>query len=151
MAKKKISAIIDYIKGLTTNIAMFMMIIAILLVLWISLVIISVYFLGLDNNWAGLTMDHWILVGIALILLFIIITLIQNLIPYFLSRTKVPKEKRKQQVYQGKRIYDFTFPFDSKGGIFSRTYISIDDKNLLNFRFQMIPPEELWKTKTPEN
>ena len=99
----------------------------------------------MDNNWAGLAMDHWILVGIGLISLFIIITLIQNLFPLLLAWTKVPKEKRKPIFYHGKRVHDFTFPTESKGGIYSRTYMNIDDKNLVNFRYQMIPPDDLWK------
>jgi hypothetical protein len=147
MAKKKNSPFIDFINRLTTISSMLMLIIAILVTLWISWIIISVYVFSMDNNWAGLSMDHWIIVGIGLITLFIIITLIQNLIPFFIARKK-DKEAHKPTFYQGKRVYEFTFPIESKGGIYSRTYISIDDKNLVNFRYQMILPDDLWKKKT---
>jgi len=150
MVQTKFPPIVAYLKRLTTNIALLMIFIAILVTLWISLVIISVYFFGMDNNWAGLAMDHWILVGIGLIALFIIITFIQNLVPILLLKAKRPKEKRKPIFYHGKRLYDFTFPIESKGGIYSRTYISIDDKNLVNFRYQMIPPDNIWIQITPK-
>jgi hypothetical protein len=33
---------------------------------------------------------------------------------------------------------------DAKGGIFSKTYIIIDEDRVLNIRYQMIPPNDLW-------
>ena len=34
-----------------------------------------------------------------------------------------------------------------EGGIFSKTYIEIDNKNVLRLRTLIIPPEELWVKK----
>lgn len=147
MARVKLPPLQAYFTRLTSNLSVLMIFIAILVTLWISIIIISVYFLGMDNNWAGLAMDHWIMVGIGLITLFIIITLIQNLVPMLLITAK-EREKRKPIYYNGKRVHDFTFPIESKGGVYSRTYIAIDDKNLVNFRYQMIQPDDLWKQKS---
>ena len=148
MARAQKSSLHAVFKRLTANPSILMVTIAILATLWISLVIISVYFFGMANNWAGLVMDHWILVGIGLVTLFIIITLILNIPPIFIARQKISREKRKPIFYQGKRIYEYTFPPQSQGGIFSRTYITIDDKNIVNFRYQMISPDQLWPKKT---
>ena len=51
--------------------------------------------------------------------------------------------------YEGKQLCIYTHPELSKGGIFSKTYISLDDKNLLKVRILMIPPEDLWCKKEP--
>jgi hypothetical protein len=148
MARLQIPPIQAYLKRLTTNLNLLMITIAILVTLWISLIIISVYFFGMANNWAGLAMDHWVLVGIGLLTFFIIITLLLNLLPILIARQKISRKKRKPIFYQGKRVHEYTFPPQSQGGIFSRTYISIDDNNIVNFRYQMISPDQLWPKKT---
>ena len=57
------------------------------------------------------------------------------------------KEETKPLYYKGKKLHAYTFPVDSKGGIFSKTHIKIDENNILNLRIQMIPPKELWERK----
>jgi preprotein translocase subunit YajC len=44
----------------------------------------------------------------------------------------------------GKKVIAFTNPEDAQGGIFSKTYIKIDDTYVLRLRELMIPPEDLW-------
>jgi len=44
----------------------------------------------------------------------------------------------------GKKIHIYTSPKGTEGGIFSKTYIEIDEHNLLRLRTLMIPPGELW-------
>jgi len=44
----------------------------------------------------------------------------------------------------GKKVYEYTFPKNKKGGIFSKTYVQIDNNTLLRIRNQMIPSESLW-------
>jgi hypothetical protein len=148
MVQSQRSPIGAKLKRLTKSPHVLMVTIAIIVTLWISLVIIGIYFFGRANNWAGLSMDHWVLVGISLIILFIIITIVTNILPIFKARQKIYREKQKPIFYQGKRLHEYTFPPHSEGGIFSRTYISIDDKNILNFRYQMISSDQLWPKKT---
>ena len=38
-----------------------------------------------------------------------------------------------------------------EGGIFSKTYIHINDKTILRLRTLMIPPEDLWGEKKNED
>ncbi len=124
----------------------FFFLITILYSLWIAIVIMGVYYLELGNRWAFLSMEQWILTAIALISIAIGLELVL-LLHYILSkrRTHEPVELKKQKEYlQGKQVHSFTIPFDAKGGIFSKTYILIDEERVLNIRYQMIPPNDLW-------
>ncbi len=124
----------------------FFFLITILYSLWIAIVIMGVYYLELGNRWALLSMEQWILTAIALISIAIGLELVL-LLQYILSkrRTHEPVEPKKQKEYiQGKQVHSFTIPFDAKGGIFSKTYILIDEERVLNIRYQMIPPNDLW-------
>jgi hypothetical protein len=116
--------------------------------LWIALVIMGVYFLQLGNKWAVFTIGQWILSAIILISVIIgleIIFLLHNT----LSRKKhLHPEQFQQPVYlQGKQVNSYTIPEGAKGGIFSKTFIMIDETRVLNLRYQMIPPNDLWKQK----
>ncbi len=112
---------------------------------WILLVVIGTYFLTLGYNWAGLTLEQWILSAIVLIGLILTIEIILLLL-YLLPRMKRqrPEKSKRKEIIQGKRVYGYTIPTDAKGGIFSKTYILIDEKRILNLRYQMIPANDLW-------
>jgi len=120
-------------------------VITVLYCLWIAIVIIGVYFLKLGNKWAVLTMEQWILSAIALISIAIGLEIVL-LLHFLLSRGKLfqPKKQTQKEDLQGKEVHSFTIPIDAKGGIFSKTYILIDENRVLNLRYQMIPPNELW-------
>jgi hypothetical protein len=120
--------------------------ITVLYCLWIAIVIIGVYFLKLGNKWAILTIDQWILSAIALISIAIGLEIVL-LLHFLLSRRKLlpPKKQTQKEYLQGKEVHSFTIPIDAKGGIFSKTYILIDENRVLNLRYQMIPPTELWR------
>jgi len=124
----------------------FFFLITVLYTLWIAVIIMGVYFLDLGNKWAILTMEQWILSAIALISIAIGLEVVL-LIQYTLSSKKQlqPLEPKKQKEFiQGKHVHRYTIPYDAKGGIFSKTFILIDEKRVLNIRYQMIPPNDLW-------
>lgn len=116
--------------------------------LWIAILIMGVYFLKLGNKWAILTMEQWILSAIALISIAIgleVILLVQYILLNKKQREQLEPKKQKQQQYvQGKQVHNYTIPLDAKGGIYSKTYILIDEDRVLNIRYQMIPPKNLW-------
>jgi hypothetical protein len=116
--------------------------------LWIALVIMGVYFLQLGIKWAVFTPEQWILSAIVLISVVIALEII-FLLHITLTRKKhLQLEQPKQQVYlQGKQVQSYTIPAGAKGGIFSKTFIMIDETRVLNLRYQMIPPTDLWKQK----
>jgi hypothetical protein len=115
---------------------------------WIAVLILGTYFLQLGFNWAGLTIEQWILSAIILISVILAIEILL-LLQYSITKLKHQRpEKTKQKEYiQGKRVFRYTLPLDAKGGIFSKTYILIDEKRVLNLRYQMIPPADLWGQK----
>jgi hypothetical protein len=81
-----------------------------------------------------LPMDQLIILCIIILSLFILLEVI------FLYLIK----KKKKRPFEGKKIHVYTIPEGSKGGIYSKTYIKIDEENILNLRYQMIRPEEIW-------
>ncbi|MBE3121094.1 MAG: hypothetical protein IMZ53_05580 [Thermoplasmata archaeon] len=116
--------------------------------LWIALVIMGSYFLQLGNKWAVLTIGQWILSAIILISVVIGLEIIFLLHNTLLRKKHLQLEQPKQPVYlQGKQVHSYTIPVDAKGGIFSKTFIMIDKTRVVNLRYQMIPPNDLWGQK----
>ena len=111
--------------------------------LWIAILIMGVYFLNLGFRWAGFTIEQWLLSAIVLVSIIIVLEVIL-LLQYTLSRMKQLRPKKQKETIQGKKVYRYTIPVDAKGGIFSKTYILIDEDRVLNLRYQMIPPNDLW-------
>ena len=122
-----------------------MILLAVIVASWVGIVVIGVFYLGMANDWAGLSMEHWLLFGIGLLVIFIMITLIIHLLPIIQKMMIENKIRKKPVLYKGKKVYEFTFPRGSDGGIYTRTYISVDDKDIINFRYQMVGSDELWK------
>jgi hypothetical protein len=131
---------------LTTSKFLFLFIV--IYIIWIALLITSVYFLKLGDKWAILTVEQWIWSAIVLISIAIGIEIIL-LIYYILSKKKqIQPEKQKDLGFlQGRQVHNYTIPFNAKGGIFSKTFIIIDEKHILNLRYQMVPPYDLWGQK----
>ena len=114
--------------------------------LWTAFLIMSVYFLQFENKWAVLTIEQWILTAIVFISIAIVLEIIL-LFYYTLSRKKhIPPEKQ-LTFLEGKQVHNYTIPVKAKGGIFSKTYILIDEERILNLRYQMIPSKDLWEQK----
>lgn len=122
-------------------------ILAIIYLIWVSFVIISIYFLEMGYRWALLSIDEWVYVGIVLLAIFIVLELIFFLHYHSAVKEKIEGKKPKPEFYKGKRVHVYTYPSHAKGGLFSKTYIPIDDKNILRVRTNMISAENLWKKK----
>jgi hypothetical protein len=118
-----------------------------LLVIWIAIVYAGVAFLEYGQDWALLNLEGWTIAVSALFGIFIILELIFY-VHYSSNKSKIAeKQKPKTEFINGKRLHVFTYPKGKEGGIFSKTYIEIDDKNILRLRSLMIPPEDLWSKK----
>jgi hypothetical protein len=130
------------------KVAKFFFLFTVLYTLWTAIVIMGVYFLQLGSKWAVLSMEQWILSAIAIISIAIGLEVIL-LLQYMLSKREAlevlePKKQKHVEYIQGKQMHIFTIPLDAKGGIFSKTYILLDEERVLNIRYQMIPPNNLW-------
>ena len=123
-----------------------MIILAVIYSLWITFLIMGVYFLGIYKL-AFLTMDQWIISGIILLGVFVGLNVIFILHHYMVKRKRIESEKPKPLSFKGKKLHIYTLPTNSKGGIYSKTFVKIDGDNILNFRIQMISPYELWGKK----
>ena len=120
------------------------LLLSIIYLIWTVFHIISVYFLGFGNNWAAFTMDQWILSSIILYSIFIGLVLLFVLHYFIVKKRRIEREKPKPLFFKGKKLYIYTVSQESKGGIFSKTFINIDKDSVLSLRFQMIPPNNLW-------
>ena len=128
------------------KVSKFLLLCTIIFSLWIACLIISVYFLQFENKWAIFTIEQWILTAIVFISIAIGLEIIL-LLYYLLSRKKHIQPEKQLIFLEGKQVHNYTIPINAKGGIFSKTYILIDEKRILNLRYQMIPPSDLWKQK----
>lgn len=120
------------------------LLIALLLILAIVIVFAGIAYFDSGYNWAGLDLDGWNILSSAFFAIFIIFILF-----FFIHISSVRKkiielEKPKPEFINGKLVHVFTFPQGKEGGLFSKTYIDIDEHNVLRLRTLMIPPEEVW-------
>ena len=122
-------------------------IISLLYIIWIAFIIAGVYFFELGYRALIFSPEDWIYSCIILISLFILFEIIFVFHFVMVKKRKVEAEKPKPEYFKSKRIYIFTYPHDSKGGAFSKTYIHIDENNILNLRTLMISAGELWQKK----
>jgi len=137
----------DILKVRYLRVSKILLILAVIYSLWIIFLMMSVYFLGFGNKWALLTMDQWIISGIILLGVFVGLNVIFILHHYMVKRRRIESEKPKPLSFKGKKLHIYTLPTNSKGGIYSKTFVKIDGDNILNFRIQMISPYELWGKK----
>ena len=119
-------------------------IITILIIILIVISAIGIVFLGLGTNWIIFRFEGWI-IGLSLLIgLFILLEIIFYLHFFLVRRKKINIEKPKPEYINGKKVYDITFPRGTDGGIYSKTYIEIDNQSILRIKNLMIPPDELW-------
>jgi hypothetical protein len=123
------------------------LVITVLFIIWVILIALRIYLFELDYNWALLSLNNWVYACCLLIGFFIILE------AFFYFHYNIARDKRliqkkpKPQFYRGKRLYLYTPPKDIEGGIYSKTYIKIDEKSVLRLRTLMVPPGALWGKK----
>ncbi|MBS3748494.1 MAG: hypothetical protein KGY67_02205 [Candidatus Thermoplasmatota archaeon] len=130
------------------------LIISIVLLMWIVIVLSGVSVLELDPDWAGLSLSSWLLVISILFGAFIIIDILMYVSPQLFTKQNIQKfttADSSTEYLDGKKVYEYTFPKNRKGGIFSKTYVQIDSNSLVRIRNQMIPAEKLWPEEKQEN
>jgi len=118
------------------------LIISILLTIWIIIVFAGVSSLG--YNWAGLSLEGWVIALCVIFGFFIILELIFCYHYDSVKDKRVELEKPKPEFMNGKKVYIYTCPEGEEGGIFSKTYVEIDEHSVLRLRSLMIASEELW-------
>jgi len=144
---EEISKFEDKLKARYSTLSKIFLVIAILFIIWVVIVILEIYLLGQEYNWALLSLDNWIYVCCALLGFFVVLEIIFYLHYNGVSKKRLDAEKPELEFTQGKRLYVYTHPQAAEGGIYSKTYIKIDENNVLRLRTLMISPQELWSKK----
>jgi hypothetical protein len=120
------------------------LLISFLLIFLVIIAAIGIVFLGLGTNWFLFNFEGWI-VGVSIFIgLFIILEFLFYFHLFLLRKKRLRIEKPKPEFIDGKKVIDITFPRGTDGGIYSKTYIEIDNNSILRLKNLMIPPDELW-------
>ena len=130
------------------------LIISVLLLMWIVILISGVSYLELDPDWAGISISTWLLIISVLFGVFIIIDIVMYMSPTIFMKGEFQEfisTEPSSEYLDGMKVYEYTYPKEKKGGLFSKTYIKVDDSTLIRVRNQMIPAEVLWPNKVKEN
>ena len=122
-------------------------VIGLIVVLWAGIVFSGILFWGYAYDWALINLDTWLLIDSIIISVLIIIELALYFRYSNFKEKSVEIEKSKPEFIDGKRVTVFTYPQDMEGGIFSKTYVQLDDHNILRLRALMVHPGELWVNK----
>ena len=109
------------------------MILTIILVFLVIVIGSGTYLLDQMDGWALLTFSNWIIITTIFIGLFIIVDLIFLFHPSFKQLIPV-EEGGKPEFIDGKRVYEYRYPEGEKEGVFSKTYIPLDDKTLIRIK-----------------
>jgi len=118
--------------------------IGMIVVLWAAIVFIGILFWGYAYDWALVNLDAWLLID-SIIIAILIITELALYFRYSNYKEKaVEIEKPKPEFIGGKKVTVFTYPKGMDGGVFSKTYVELDDHNILRLRALMVHPGELW-------
>lgn len=130
------------------------LILAVIFCMLIFIVFSGQIFLEYSSTWTGLSLSMWLLLISIIFGIFIIIDIILYAYPKPIIYSEITSENQPisslVEVKNGKQIYEFTFPKDVKGGLFSKTFISIDENTVLRLRHQIISEEQLWKKEKME-
>lgn len=130
------------------------LIISVLLLMWIVILISGVSYLEFDPDWAGISISNWLILVSVLFGAFIIIDIVMYVSPSLFVKGEIQEfvsSESQAEFLDGMKVYEYTFPKDNHGGVYSKTYVKIDDSFLLRVRNQMIPAEILWPDKKKKN
>jgi hypothetical protein len=130
------------------------LIISVILLMWMVILLSGVSILEFDPDWAGLSLSVWLIVISVLFGAFILIDMVMYVKPSVFAKGDIQEfidTGSADDYLDGKKVYEYTFPSGKKGGIFSKTYVQIDENTLIRIRNQMIPAELLWPDESDEN
>jgi hypothetical protein len=122
-------------------------VISILYFIWIGFVFVSIFVFGISYNWAILTFDLWVYVGLALFSFFIVVEVVLLVYYWSIVRKKafrmplfkpVKEEIKTEEVSEGKKIIIYTCPKEVEGGVYSSSYINISNDMTLKLRQMLV-------------
>jgi len=115
------------------------LIIALLYLIWMVIVFSTIFVLGFSYTWSILTFDTWIMIGIVLYSILITMELVIILYYFYLKREKKLKAPIFEEVEEKeKNIITYTYPKDVEGGVFSSSYVDVDENTTLRLRTLLV-------------
>jgi hypothetical protein len=142
--KQELQKIENKLKVRFPQLVKLFIIIIILSFIWIVIVALGITIYEFKPTWALLSLDNWIYAGATLIALFIVFEFLLYFYYVIIRKKRMKPEKPKPEYHEGKRVHIYTYPKSAEGGIFSKTYINIDENNVLRLKTLIIPPGDLW-------
>jgi len=130
-----------------SNLTKLLLLIGIVLIIWVFVVFAGVFFWNYGTTWAAAGFDIWVYIFGIIIGVFILLEILFYNRYLSLKSKVIEKKKPKIEYLDGRRVYVYTHPKGIEGGVFSKTYIQMDEHNILRLRSVMVAPGELWGKK----
>ena len=121
--------------------------ISFLILLIVIIIAIGTISLDMEPNWAILTFESWAIIWCVLTAVFIFVDIFLYIKIKHKGEIITEQKQQKAEVLHGKKIFVYTHPEDAQGGIFSKTYIPIDENSVLRLRELIVTAKELWGNK----
>ncbi len=121
--------------------------ISFLLLLIVIIIGIGTISLDMGPNWAILNFESWAIIWCVLTAVFIFFDIFIYLKIRYKGEIITEEKQQKEEILHGKKIFVYTHPENAEGGIFSKTYIPIDENSVLRLRELIVTAKELWGNK----
>ena len=142
--EKKWTTVEDTLRVRYARLTKFFLIITFLLILLVVAVGLGIGIFEMKPDWALFILDVWMYTMAALIGIFVLLAIIIYIHYSIVRKKRLIEERPKPEFIGGKRLYTYTHPGSSNGGVFSKTHIEIDDHTILRIRGLMASPGEIW-------
>ncbi len=142
--EKKWTTVEDTLRVRYAKITKFFLAITFLFILLVVAVGIGIGIFEMKPDWALFILDVWMYIMAALVGILVLLGIIIYLHYSMVKKKRLIEERPKPEFIDGKRLYIYTHPESSNGGIFSKTHIEIDDHGILRIRALMASPGEIW-------
>ena len=142
--EKKWTTVEDTLRVRYARLTKFLLVITFLLILLVVAIGLGIGIFEMKPDWALFLLDVWMYIIAALIGIFVLLAIIVYIHYSIVKKRRLIEERPKPEFIDGKRLYTYTYPGSSNGGIFSKTHIDIDDHTILRIRGLIASPGEVW-------
>ena len=142
--EKKWTIVEDTLRVRYAKITKFFLVLTFLFILLVVAIGLGIGIFEMKPDWALFILDIWMYIMAALIGILVLLGIIIYFHYSLVKNKRLIEERPKPEFIDGKRLYIYTHPGSSNGGIFSKTHIEIDDHTILRIRGLMASPGEIW-------
>ena len=142
--EKKWTTVEDNLRVRYARLTKFFLVITFLLIPLVVAIGLGIGIFEMKPDWALFLLDVWMYIISALIGIFVLLAIIVYIHYSIVKKRRLIEERPKPEFIDGKRLYTYTYPASSNGGIFSKTNIDIDDHTILRIRGLIASSGEVW-------